>query len=128
MSPFDYLWQYHNLDLIDLQLDLHTRASLTRYVNDWQPMNLVEYNAVADALSQKYFRLKDRHGMTPSFYIQGEPRIRAGEKFYLASLRRAYQGFGSPQEIRDAVRLAILADQCEPQDAKMYAESWFGTN
>jgi hypothetical protein len=86
-----------------------------------------EFEAVANTLIRRY-RVKgtNPYAMERSFYLTGHPSISSGEVFFREGLKRAYDCRGTPEEIRDAVRLAVAAERCDASTAAAYATKWFG--
>jgi hypothetical protein len=125
MSPIDYVEEYHGFRVV--MPDLLTSSMILRYQSKPDPKQKVEYFAVASALIQKFkIKATGPYAMPNEFYVQGHATISPGEVFYTNGLIRAYDCRGTPEEIRDAVRLAVAAGRCDANSAPAYVTKWFG--
>ncbi|PZW45919.1 hypothetical protein C8P66_110117 [Humitalea rosea] len=126
-TPAAYAGRYHKLSIMDAKLGIAASLDIQRYISGWMAEQDQEYYRLLSGLAAK-LKLKNPaqvRALTQPFYITGHPdRIAPGEEWYDPSLRRAYAGRGSPDEISDAVRLAVFCGLTK--DAKAYGEKWFG--
>ena len=125
MSPFEYVFQYHNFVVSDPRLGLNFQTTITGYDNTQAVAGGGELTKVLWELSRKYFR----SGQIPQvFNIPNEPRIDPNQHFSKGSLNRAFRSRGSPYEFYHAVRLAYLAGRCNAPgtpSAAAYCSKWF---
>jgi hypothetical protein len=117
MTPKQYLDRYTYLAIKSPLDGTPLKCGLTGYGSGWHFRNgksgagatmQHEYALFRDALR------KAHHGNAhtpcgPQFYFSAPPlaQLEPNEDFYAESLVRAYEGKGSPDEIADALRLAI---------------------
>jgi hypothetical protein len=117
MTPKEYLDRYTYLAITSPLDGTRQNCGLTGYGSGW---NFRNGKAGAGATMQReYFAFREalrkaHHGNAhtpcgPKFYFSDQPlgRISPTEDFYAESLVRAYVGKGSPDEITDALRLAM---------------------
>ncbi len=125
MSPFEFLERYHNLRVVDTALGLNFTANIHMYVSGKVASVLkTEYAGVISALKKKQGLVGD---LPDIFYVKGAPEFSHNEPFYKRGIARAYFGRASPDEMRDAIRIAWYATRCEPwKDPKRYTEGFFG--
>lgn len=124
MSPSEFIQRYHQF--IVNKPDLTLSAQITRYESTpgGSPVQQAEYNAVVQALMTKFkLSLGQIHGI---FTINGHERIDPAEPFYGAGVRRAFMCRGTPEEMTDAIRLAVAAGRCSADRASAYVAQWFG--
>jgi hypothetical protein len=125
MSPIDYVEEYHGFRVV--MPDLLTSSMILRYQSKSDPKQRQEFEAVGSALIQKFkIKAASVYSMPREFYLQGHASISPGEVFYREGLKRAYDCRGTPEEIRDAVRLAVAAGRCDANSAPAYVTKWFG--
>jgi hypothetical protein len=105
VSPTDYAFAYHSLRLNYPDLKLVETVNIQRYQNGPRPECTAERDAMLDLLAPK-LGLRNRYQIPPVFTMPAGPGFDGTESFYLAGIRRAYGGKGSPSEIADALRLA----------------------
>ena len=117
MTPKQYLDRYTNLSIPSPFDGTQQKCGLTGYGSGW---NFRNFKAGAGSVMQREYAVfrealrKAHHGNPhtpcgPQFYFSETPlaQIRRTEEFYAESLVRAYVGKGSPDEIIDALRLAM---------------------
>jgi hypothetical protein len=127
MTPFEYVHQYHNFAVADPRLGLSFQTSITGYRADWYPDGATEMARLIQTLAVKYFP-RASFKIPATFHIENDPRIDPSEEFFLGTLYRVFQSRGSPDEFRDAIRLAYLAGFCGKSgtpSAAMYCRTWF---
>ncbi len=120
LTPFQYLDKYHQLKVQDAKLGLDVIAKVRKYKSGWAGTDLAEAAAVIHRLKG----VKDAGGGT--FYVTGVPAIDPAEPFYKISIQRAFAGRASPDELSDALRLAVAGGRVKLAGAQAYAETWFG--
>ncbi len=125
MSPLEYVREYHQFRI--LMPDLMTSSMITRYQSRAEPKQRTEFETVAARLITK-FRIggASAYSIPREFYINGHPTISSAEVFYREGLKRAYDCRGTPEEIRDAGRLALAAGRCDESTVSQYITKWFG--
>src|SRR5262245_30585824 len=111
MTPFEFVFQYHNFVVTDPKMGLNFETSITGYNNKWSDTGAGEMGSLFSALAMKYFA-RSHFKIPGTFHIDGDSRVDPTEEFYLGTLHRVFQSRGSPDEFRDAVRLAFLAGRC----------------
>lgn len=127
MTPFQFVDNYHSLKVSDSRIGLDVNLNLTKYRSGWFPEDQAEATRVLDAVARKCCGLKRGNAELPAvFSIGKDGRADSTEKFYCAGIRRAFGSRGSPDEIKDALRLAVLGGITTPAGAKGYAEDKFG--
>jgi hypothetical protein len=127
MTPFEFVYQYHNFVVADPKMGLNFQTSITGYNNRWSDDGAGEMGRLISDLAMKFFR-HTAFKIPGTFYIQNDPRVDPTEEFYLGTLHRVFQSRGSPDEFRDAVRLAFLAGRCgtpKTMTAAAYCQKWF---
>ncbi len=129
MTPYQYVDVYHGLKVEDPRLGLSTQLDITKYRSGWFPEDNAEATRVLDAVARKCCKLKKGNAELPAtFTIPSDPRVDPAEEFYCAGIRRAFCSRGSPDEMRDALRLAVLGGITDAGGAKSYGEKWFGSD
>jgi hypothetical protein len=123
MTPFEYLFQYHNFAVADPKMGLSFQTSISGYNSTYSTAGGAEMMQVTSGLAKKYFRSAAR--LPTVFNILNEPLISPTENYSMGSLNRAFQSRGSPHEFRAAVRLAFLAGRCTATNAAAYCRQWF---
>lgn len=127
MTPFQFVDTYHNLPVNDSRLGLNVNLDLKVYKSGWFPDDQTKATQVLDAVARKCCGLKRGNADLPAvFRIGADPRVDPTEEFYCQGIRRAFGGRGSPDEIKDALRLAVLGGVTTHSQAKKYAEDQFG--
>ena len=128
MDPAIFESTYHGISIDDARLGLRGQVDITRYVSGWPSGGMDEFYAVLSVLARK-LKLSGPNQVPAEFRLAGDSRIDPDECFYRHSLRRAYECRASPDEIRDAIRLAFFAGRFKfPVTAQAYAKTWFGTD
>jgi hypothetical protein len=143
MTPFQYLARYHSLPVIDSRLGINAIADIRNY----RPLKSKEekeddkkkgkdgpwtmpaqWNNEHGRLLGKIAQgLKLRPGQgIPNVFTLDDKKIGPSQVFYLGSIRRAYHGRASPDDMIDTVRLAVWADLATPAQAAQYMQKWFG--
>lgn len=125
MTPFQFVDSFHNLTVNDNRMGLTVIAKVTGY-----PKKGTEWSKDSEEIKQAGkvlggLRMKTTKGVAGVFTIPGDSRVDPTEQFYTAGIIRAFAGRGAPDEMRDALRLSVLAGQCSTKTAKAYAEKWF---
>ncbi|HEX4808155.1 MAG TPA: hypothetical protein VH325_04455 [Bryobacteraceae bacterium] len=115
-APTDYLDRYHRLQISDSRLSLSETVNVTNYCSGEAPERSQEQWLLTDKLRQiidaKLKALPSRFK-----FPSGDPSMDPNEPFYFMSLRRAFLGKGSPDEISDTLRLAVRAGRIGPKGA-----------
>jgi hypothetical protein len=125
MSPSEYIAEYHQFRV--LTADLIASSTISRYQAQADPLQRPEFQAVASRLITQFKTGgTSAYSMPRFFYLKGHPTISEDEVFYREGLKRAYDCRGTPEEIRDAVRLAVAAGRCDAAGAPAYITKWFG--
>jgi hypothetical protein len=127
MMPYEFVDAYHSLDVSDPRLGLDVTLDLKKYRSGWFKEDQAEAVAVLDAVAHKCCGLRRGNAELPAVFTIGrDDRADPNEPFYCAGIRRAFGSRGSPEEIQDALRLAVLGGITSIPRAKAYAEKWFG--
>jgi hypothetical protein len=126
MSPFQYVHLYHNLVVHDPRLGIHCSANITRYISGMPDDNREEYGEILRQIAIRHLKLKYTKHIPTWFSIPNSDLVDPYEEFSKPGLRRALGGRASPDEYRDALRLARLVDRCTGDGAMTYAQKWFG--
>lgn len=115
-APTDYLDRYHRLQVLDPQLKLSETVNVTNYFSGEGPDRDQEQWLLMDKLRQIVdSKLK---ALPRTFrFPAGDPSMNPIEPFYFWSVRRAFLGKGSPDEISDTLRLAVRAGRIGPKGA-----------
>ena len=120
LTPKAYLDRYTKLVFSNPLDDTQVETSLTGYGSGWGPEKGCNRKTLGPKAQQEYARLKaalQKH-LSGSGKIKPLPRmfkfdaaplgsIAPGEEFYNISLIHTFVGKGSPDEIRDTMRLAV---------------------
>ena len=123
MDPAIFESTYHGISIDDARLGLRGQVDITRYVSGWPSGGMDEFYAVLSVLARK-LKLSGPNQVPAEFRLAGDYRIDPDEYFYRHSLRRAYECRASPDEIRDAIRLAFFAGRFKfPVTAQAYIVS-----
>jgi hypothetical protein len=78
-------------------------------------------------LDQVAAGMKLRRGLpVPDIFMLDDDRIGPSQVFYRASIRRAFDGRASPDDMIDTVRLAVWSKLTKPHEAALYMRKWFG--
>jgi hypothetical protein len=128
MTPAEYVNEYHEFSVNDPLMGLSFQTIIKGYNSTYPEKGDAEFWKVMGAITQKYFGTSNTMGFCKTnerFWIPNEPRVNPGEDFSPGSLRRAFVSRGSPDEFRDAVRMAFLAGRCNATNAAAYARTWF---
>ena len=145
LTPFEYLNRYHTLVVNDSRLGINVTANIQNYrplksekekekdkekIKSGEAVSSVpiEWEKQKQAvLDQVAVGLKLRRGHpVPERFILDDDRIGTSQVFYRASIRRAFDGRASPDDMIDTVRLAVWGKLTKPIDARLYMEKWFG--
>jgi len=128
MTPFEFADRYHWLGVSDDRLGLDITVNISKYKADWATEDVNEASAVLDLVAKQFVGLKGGVGALPAVFQigGGGSRVDPSEWFCCAGIRRAFGSRGSPDEIRDALRLAVLVGRPGRLSPKEYAEKWFG--
>jgi hypothetical protein len=110
----------------DSLLGLNVELNISKYKNGWAAEDIAEASAVLSLVATKFFGMKGAGDLPPVFQIGNSPKVDPTERFSCASIRRAFGSRGSPDEMRDALRIAVLVGRNGRLSPKQYAESWFG--
>ena len=126
-TPAAFAARYHRLGILDARLGIAASLDIQNYISGWKAENQTEFYRLLSGLARK-LKLKSPaavRAQSQPFFITGHPdRIDPGEEWYDASLSRAYAGRASPDEISDAVRLAVFCGLTK--DPVAYGQKWFG--
>lgn len=120
MTPFQFVDVYHKLRINDPKLKLDIYPKVRKYKNGWAAEDIAEANAVIAQVKHK-----EKHGKDTFFVTKQTDKVSDYEAFYVPSIERAFAGRASPDECRDAIRLAVLGGRIKPGAAQAYAEKWF---
>jgi hypothetical protein len=127
MTPEQFVDQYHKLPVEDPGIRLSATLKISKYEAKWAKESINEATAVLDGVARKCCNLKRGNAeLPPTFTISHDSRVDPSEPFYCAGIRRAFGSRGSPDEMKDALRLAILAGRPMPGGPIAYAQGWFG--
>jgi hypothetical protein len=126
MTPFEFADQYHFLQVEDDRLGLSVTLNISKYKADWAQEDVAEASAVLDAVARKFLGLRGASAVPQVFQVTGSRLADPDEKFCCAGIRRAFCSRGSPSEISDALRIAVLVGRNGNLSPKQYAEKWFG--
>lgn len=119
MNPREYVERYHSLRFTNPVTSLAVGGEVTEYGSGWGteahcnragigPKAQKEYAAFARALRALHHgNVNKPCGNWFRFDQRDVPGINAAEPFYTRGLIRAFNGKGSPDEITDALRLAL---------------------
>jgi len=115
-APTDYLDRYHRLQVSDSRLNLSETVDVTNYCSGEGPDRNQEQWMLMDAVR----RIVDgkSKSLPMRFYFPAkDPGMDEKEPFFFRSLRRAFLGKGSPEEIIDTLRLAVRTGRIGPRGA-----------
>jgi hypothetical protein len=131
MTPENYLMQFHKFTAWDPALGLSASFDITNYISGTPEEGRTEYNKIGGLIAGRYFGSKlfsvsDLANRPQPWQIKGAPGIDPAEWWTIGALRRAFGGRASPEELNDALRLAILVGRCKPADAAAYGSRHFG--
>jgi hypothetical protein len=127
MTPEQFIDQYYKLPVEDPRMTVSLTLKIRKYEAAWKTEAITEATNVLDGVARKCCKLKRGNAELPAtFTIPHDSRVDPSEAFYCAGIRRAFGSRGSPDEMRDALRLAILAGRPMPSGPKKYAEDHFG--
>ncbi|MCU0635337.1 MAG: hypothetical protein MUE41_10740 [Gemmatimonadaceae bacterium] len=128
VTPVTFLEMYHLLFIADPLLGVLSYASLRRYISGEPADGMVERGRLLDRIATA--RKDGSRGQIPNlFTLPSGHGIPTSEEFNLRAIRRAYAGRGSPNEMIDAVRLAVAFGLVtHPVSAGDYVEKWFGSD
>jgi hypothetical protein len=127
-APDEYVARYHQLIVKnDLGQDIFESADIRNYCSGWSTEREKEYDLLVSKLVPK----TGGTVLPMTFYIRKDWRMDDTEVFYRHSLRRAYLGKGSPEEIIDALRLASLcglikSGRAGASDLATYVSTYIG--
>lgn len=115
-APTDYLDRYHRLQVTDTRLNLSETVDVTNYCSGEGPERSQEQWLLMDKLRQI---VKPKLKALPSKFTfpTGDPSMDSNEPFYYMTVRRAFLGKASPDEISDTLRLAVRAGRIGPKGA-----------
>jgi hypothetical protein len=133
MTPEDFLRDYHKIVINDAKLGINAVLNVTNYISGTTPAGRTELGKVAGNIAGAYFGSKhwsmsDLIKQSQPFYIKGSKVIDPTEPFTYGSLQRAFGGRASPEEMSDALRLAVAVKRCKPENATAYGQKWFGSD
>lgn len=103
ISPSQYAMTYHCLLINDPQQKLFESVNITRYQNGTRPACETERSSLLSALAKT---LGVKHLPSTIRFPQGDV-MDTTKPFYRQGINRAFRGKGSPDEIADAIRLAV---------------------
>lgn len=127
MTPYDYVDCYHRLSVSDPRLGLDVTLDITKYRSGWFKEDVAEADIVLGRIGAKLKNpVKSAYGLPAPFCIEYDPRFDPTEHFVPMAVRRAFASRGSPEDIQDALRLAVAAGRTDQLGPKAYAEKWFG--
>lgn len=126
-GPTEYVKRYHELLVNDTAQDIFQSVDIRNYNSGWSPERQTEYDLLVNKLAPK----TGSSALPLTFYVRNDSRMDNSEVFYRHSLRRAYLGKGSPEEIIDALRLATLCGLIKPGragagDLATYVKTYIG--
>lgn len=132
-SPAAFAERYHAIPISDARLGINEKVDIQNYISGWKPEHNTEFYRLLGVLAAR-MKLKSPaavRALSQPFYIKDHPdRINPSEDWYMPSLSRAYAGRASPDEIADAIRLAVFCGLNTVGkatiSAKAYGEKWFG--
>ncbi len=126
MTPFEFADQYHQLKIDDSALGLNVELNIKKYKNDWASEDINEASTVLTLVATKFLNLKNSNAVPATFSIPNSPKMDPTEEFCCAGIRRAFASRGSPGEMADALRIAVLVGRPGKLPPKEYGEKWFG--
>jgi hypothetical protein len=131
VSPQDLLRSYHAIVVNEPKLKINAAVNVINYISDMPSANRAEANRVGGRMAKNYFgtkhgSLSDLQRLPQPFYIKTSKVFAPDEPFTAGSLVRAFGGRASPDELVDALRLAVATHCCEPNGVAAYAQKWFG--
>lgn len=126
MTPFEYADQYHQLQLQDSLLGLDVTLNISKYKADWDMEDVAEASTVLNLVAMKFLKLRSVNEVPAIFRIPNSPKVDPTEDFCCAGIRRAFASRGSPDEMIDALRIAVLVGRPGNLSPKEYGEKWFG--
>ena len=109
MTPFEYADTYHQLQVEDSLLGLNVTLNISKYKADWAQEDVNEASAVLDLVAKKFLKLRSFNEVPATFQIPNSSKMDPSEQFCCAGIRRAFASRGSPGEMSDALRIAVLA-------------------
>lgn len=117
MDPKTYLDRYTYFGVANPLTGVPEKAPLTRWGSNWTNENRnngvecqTEHNAFFTPAVHMAINGKRKARLPPRFFLQADyKKLSAYEGFYKMSTVRAFCGKGSPDEIADTIRLAIVA-------------------
>lgn len=128
MSPAEYTKQYHNLVVNDPRQKLFEVVNITRYQNGGREETNKEYWTLIGQLAKILGRKVEKH--TAPFYFPKDDVMNTVEQFYPNSIRRAFWGKASPDEMRDTLRLAYrcgrIGRKAVHRTLSSYAKAFLG--
>ncbi len=126
MTPFQFVQQYHKLVVHDPRLKLNCSINVQRYISGMPSEGRREYERILSRIAIRHLKLGFIRDIPTWFKIPNSDEMDPHEEFSKPGLRRAFGGRASPDELRDALRLARLVDRCTSGGATDYAQKWFG--
>jgi len=131
--PQEFLRSYHSIVVNDPKIGISAPINVTKYISGGNSAARSELGKVAGRIAGAYFGSKnwsmvDLIKQSQPFYIKGSKVISSDEPFTYGGLQRAFLGRGSPDEMIDAVRLAVAVKRCKPSEVTSYAQKWFGSD
>ena len=102
MTAADYARRYHSITIVEPALGLSEIVEIRNYISGWTQAGQNRKDQLLATIAQK-----TRQPQLPDpFFMTSDLGFDVLEPFYKSGLRRAFIGKGSPDEIRDAIRLA----------------------
>ncbi|WP_431285249.1 hypothetical protein ACQW02_10810 [Humitalea sp. 24SJ18S-53] len=131
MSPEDYLRQFHPLKVFDAKLGISASIDVKNYISGMPDSGQTEYNKISGLIAGRYFGSKhwsvsDLIKQTQPFCIKGAEGIDPTEQWTIGSIRRAFGGRASPEEMMDGLRLAVLTGRCKASEVATYGAKHMG--
>ncbi|WP_431285250.1 hypothetical protein ACQW02_10815 [Humitalea sp. 24SJ18S-53] len=131
MLPEDYLRQFHPLKVVDPALGISASIDVRNYVSGMTAAGRTEYNKISGIIAGRYlggknWSVSDLNGMPQPFSIKGASGIDPKEQWTIGSIRRAFGGRASPEEMVDGLRLAVLTGRCKPAEVGAYGAMHLG--
>jgi hypothetical protein len=133
VSPQEFMRGYHTIVVNDSKLGISAPINVTKYISGGTSAARSELGTVGGRIAGAYFgsskwSVSDLIKQSQPFYIKGSKVISSDEPFTYGALQRAFLGRGSPDEMIDAVRLAVAVKRCKPNEVTAYAQKWFGSD
>ncbi len=131
MTPEDYLRRFHPLKVVDAKLGISAVIDVQKYISGMPADGETEYNKISGLIAGRYFGSKhwsvsDLNKQSQPFCIKDAEGIDPSETWTIGSIRRAFGGRASPEEMIDGLRLAVLTKRCKAAEVATYGAKFLG--